>query len=260
MPIKVLRLESETEEVRLTSDGGARVRRWRELGARLASMDYLTLQPRAQPLDLWYPAAEDSYYVIEGHGTVVDLQRDRAQRFGPGKFVHAPAGLPHRLQATGVELLVLVGGPCPPVPNAFDQPSAAATSAPAEGELSVLDLAGGVEIPLIRPPMPGGYARFPIWPGMGARLRSMNRVAMRPGQENVPHVHPVSEDIFYCLSGTCVVEDGSTGREQPFGRDCLIFIDPGTPHAVRSLGPDDYISVGGPCPPDLDAFRRFGLG
>lgn len=261
MGIRVLSLGQNTVEEALQPDGGARVRRWTSLNNRLGSLDYYTFQPGARPLSFYYPDSENSFYVLHGRGQLLDLDSSQELAFETGQFLHAPPGIAHALQTSGDASLVVVGGPCPPAGNAYLSASAHSYSRRTSPEslLMVLGIEQGVDIPLIRPPRPGGFARFPIWPRTGGHRRSMNCVVMKPGQENVPHVHPVSEDIFYVLSGNCVIENGDTGHEHPFKGGSLIFIDPGTTHAVKSLGPEDYMSVGGPCPADVNLFKRFGL-
>jgi hypothetical protein len=38
-----------------------------------------------------------------------------------------------------------------------------------------------------------------------------------------------------------------------------VYVVPGTPHAAKSFGPEDYISVGGPSPPDMEVYEKAGL-
>ena len=262
MPIRVVNLE-DAVETRLVPDGTVRKRSFPDLPNRLGSMDRITIEPGGAPLALLYPSSEDSYYVLEGEGVVRAAGVTRLVR--KGHFVHFPPGLVHEIRGVGARPLELAGGPCPPAPPAdpagAETPSGANGPAarPGEEPFLVRDVEDGVEIPLMRPVMPGGTARFPVWPGTGASRRSMNWVAMVPGQENVPHSHAESEDLFYCIEGNCVIEDGDTGESHPFEGGSVIFVEPGTLHAVKSLGPARYVSVGGPCPPDTALFRRLGL-
>ena len=64
----------------------------------------------------------------------------------------------------------------------------------------------------VRLPMIARDARLVVWPGVGAITANMNYVAMEPGEANVPHSHPVSEDtivVFYhpttCVTRTVAV-------------------------------------------------------
>ena len=95
-----------------------------------------------------------------------------------------------------------------------------------------------------------GVAKAIIWPGMGAKLGSMHYFVMAPGARNVPHKHPEAEDMFYVVQGQGVVIDFDQGKEYPFKKGDFVFIPAGITHAVRSDGPEDFISVGGPSPAD----------
>jgi len=110
-----------------------------------------------------------------------------------------------------------------------------------------------VEIPLVK----GGTAKAIIWPGMGAKHGSMHYIVMKPGEENIMHKHKESEDMFYIVQGSGVVVDGDTEEEHPFEKGDFVFVEPNTKHAVKSLGPEDYISVGGPSPADIEVYRKL---
>ena len=112
-----------------------------------------------------------------------------------------------------------------------------------------------VEIPLIK----GGMAKAIIWPGMGAKYGSMHYFRMAPGQENVLHSHETEEDMFYIVQGSGVVLDGNTGIEHPFVQGNFVFVEPKTLHAVKAFGTEDYISVGGPTPADMNIYIKAGL-
>ena len=96
----------------------------------------------------------------------------------------------------------------------------------------------------------GGDARMVMGASTGATTRTMGYVVMKPGQENVPHRHPASEDIIYILQGHGTAVDLDSGTTHPYRPGSVILVSTGTRHAVTSAGPDDYISIGGPCPPD----------
>ena len=112
-----------------------------------------------------------------------------------------------------------------------------------------------VEIPIVN----GGQAKAIIWPGMGAKNCALHYVVMKPGQENIPHVHQESEDIIFVIQGKGVVVDLDHGKEYPFGPGSVIYIPPGIRHTVKSYGPEDYIVVGAQSPFDLDLYKRAGL-
>ncbi|MDR5684426.1 MAG: cupin domain-containing protein [Armatimonadota bacterium] len=113
-------------------------------------------------------------------------------------------------------------------------------------------LRDGVPIPLI-----ARQARLVVWPGNGARVASMNRVVLEPGEENVPHEHPESEDTIFIVEGTGVIQDLSAGIEHAIGAGCAVHVPPRVVHAVRAV--ERMVSVGGPCPPDVALLRACGL-
>jgi mannose-6-phosphate isomerase-like protein (cupin superfamily) len=49
---------------------------------------------------------DEAYVVVQGHGDFA--YGKRRDRFGPGDFLFAPAGLPHRFEAFADDLLVWV--------------------------------------------------------------------------------------------------------------------------------------------------------
>lgn len=117
----------------------------------------------------------------------------------------------------------------------------------------VLDgLRDGVPIRLI-----SRDARLVVWPGMGARVASMNRVVLQPGEANVPHQHPQSEDTLFIVEGSGVVQDLTHGAIYEVRKGCAVHIPPGIVHTVRAT--DRLVSVGGPCPPDLEFLRACGI-
>jgi len=113
-------------------------------------------------------------------------------------------------------------------------------------------LRDGIPIPLI-----SRDARLVVWPGTGARVASMNRVVLEPGEANVPHQHSCSEDTIFILEGSGVVQDLTHGAEYGIRAGCAIHIPPGIVHTVRAT--ERLVSVGGPCPPDLEFLRACGI-
>ena len=102
----------------------------------------------------------------------------------------------------------------------------------------------------------GGDARQIMGAATGATTRTMGYVVMKPGQENVPHRHPASEDIIYVLQGHGLAKDLDTGQEYPYGPGAVVFVSEGTRHALACAGTEDYISIGGPCPTDVSMLTK----
>lgn len=102
-------------------------------------------------------------------------------------------------------------------------------------------------------------ARLVVWPGVGAETANMNYVRMQAGEENLPHVHRRSEDTIHILEGCGTVADLANGVELPFEAGQVIHVPPGVEHQVRADRGAAVISVGGPCPADLELFTDLGL-
>lgn len=110
-----------------------------------------------------------------------------------------------------------------------------------------------------RMPMIASDARLVVWPGVGAHEANMNYVCMRAGEENVPHNHRYSEDTIFVLDGRGTIADLSNGRELEFETGQAIHVPPGVEHQVRGDRGVDVVSVGGPCPADLEFLVAAGL-
>lgn len=113
-----------------------------------------------------------------------------------------------------------------------------------------------VEIPLVQ----GSTARVVVWPGMGATKSCIHYVPYEAGQSSVPHQHPYSEDAFYIVHGEgymVELKDDKEVSRQPIVPGSVVFVEPGTVHQLIATTP--LLNVGGPCPPDLEFYKRFGL-
>jgi quercetin dioxygenase-like cupin family protein len=110
-----------------------------------------------------------------------------------------------------------------------------------------------------RMPMIASDARLVVWPGVGAQAANMNYVRMQPGEQNVPHTHRSSEDTIFVLEGEGTVADLSNGLELPFQAGQAIHVPAGIAHQVRGDRGAEVVSVGGPCPADIELFTAAGL-
>lgn len=108
-------------------------------------------------------------------------------------------------------------------------------------------------------PMIASDARLIVWPGTGAERANMNFVRMQPGEANVPHVHKSSEDTIFVLEGDGTVADLSNGTELSFGAGQVVHVPPGVEHQLKADRGTEIISVGGPCPADLELLSNAGL-
>ncbi|MGE0210778.1 MAG: cupin domain-containing protein [Parvibaculaceae bacterium] len=101
-------------------------------------------------------------------------------------------------------------------------------------------------------------ARLVVWPGVGAMTANMNFVQMEPGEANVPHIHPESEDTIFILAGKGTVQDFGTGEKLPFRAGQVIHVPVGVKHAVFADRGSPVVSAGGPCPADFHMLRAVG--
>ena len=113
--------------------------------------------------------------------------------------------------------------------------------------------------PSARLPMIASDARLVIWPGVDAWDANMNYVVMEPGEENVPHTHPVSEDTIFIVEGRGSVRDLTNDRVLEIEAGQAVFVPAGVEHQVRADRGARIVSVGGPCPADLEMLRRAGV-
>jgi quercetin dioxygenase-like cupin family protein len=109
-------------------------------------------------------------------------------------------------------------------------------------------------------PMIASDARLVIWPGVGAWEANMNYVVMEPGEENVPHIHPVSEDTIFIVEGRGTIRDLTNDRVLELEAGQAVFVPAGVEHQVRADRGVRIVSVGGPCPADVELLRRAGVG
>jgi quercetin dioxygenase-like cupin family protein len=102
-------------------------------------------------------------------------------------------------------------------------------------------------------------ARLVVWLGAGARTANMNYVVLEPGERNKEHVHRYSEDTIHILDGRGTAEDLTNDLRVPFGPGDTVHIPPGVWHAVSADQGERVVSVGGPCPADLDMLAAVGV-
>jgi quercetin dioxygenase-like cupin family protein len=110
-----------------------------------------------------------------------------------------------------------------------------------------------------RLPLIASDARLVVWPGTGAETANMNYVRMQPGEENVPHAHPTSEDTIFVLAGHGTIADLTNDVVLEFKAGQVIHVPPGVEHQVRGDCGEEIVSVGGPCPADRAMLRAAGL-
>ncbi len=101
------------------------------------------------------------------------------------------------------------------------------------------------ELPIVQG---GGNSRVVIWPGDGAKYRSLQLVTLDPGSSTIKLRHP-SDCVYYVISGSGSVEDTASGESFAIAEGSMIHIDRGDEYTI--IASDEAMQlVGGPCPPD----------
>lgn len=113
------------------------------------------------------------------------------------------------------------------------------------GEVVVVDGDGGPALDIVAG---DGSARAVVWPGVGARLRSMHRISLGPGARTVELSHP-SDAVYFVITGSGSAADRSDGGEQALVEGSMVHIDAGTTYALLAADAGIEI-VGGPAPAD----------
>jgi quercetin dioxygenase-like cupin family protein len=249
--MRVVRSDERGPDIGLLAGGS-----WREIlgtstGSVKRSLYELRFVPGAMTVDLTH-ADEAVYYVVSGGVDVVAITAEGDRRHGltEGNMVHVLPGGGYRFEAATSEAH-LVGGPCPVDPQLGRRPA----SPSAEGNVRIFHRdEPGLKVPLI-----SRDARLVVWLGVHARNANMNFVVLEPGESNKEHVHRYSEDTVHILEGHGTAVNVSAGEQLPFGPGDTVHIEPGCWHAIRADRGERVLSVGGPCPADLDMLEAAGV-
>lgn len=218
-------------------------------GATYRTMAVVRLPAAAETVTLTHPG-EAVWYVVRGAGVVRPEQGEELE-LDEGAMVHVEPGAAYSL-AAGDDGLEVLGGPAPP------DPDLGSDVAPRREGARVRRFHR--DRPAMKVPMISSDARLVVFPGVGAESANMNYVRLEPGEENVPHAHPESEDTIFILAGEGTVKDHDTGVVQAFEAGDVIHVPVGRRHAVRADRGVEIVSVGGPCPPDRGMLERAAAG
>ena len=223
------------------------------LGARERSLHHIDLGPDSTTAYLSHP--DDAvYYVVSGIAQIQAAGTD--ENLVAGSMVHILASTAYRLAS--IAGAVVLGGPSPVDPGLYDRRSVVPPP--------VADVAheGAVTIhhqdrPGLMMPMISADARLVVWLGSGALTANMNYVVLEAGERNREHVHLYSADTIHILEGHGTAEDLTHGLRLPIGPGDTVHIKPGIWHAVSADRNERVVSVGGPCPADLDMLHAAGV-
>lgn len=232
---------------------------WREIvgpdvGAKCRGLYDLQFTEDGRSVPLTH-SSEAAYYVVAGSASIAHEGADEsdAQPLTEGSMVHVRPGTPYRLRASAGTRLV--GGPCPAVSPIAEAPAVASPASDVWPEISVYHR----DRPGLRVPFISRDARLVVWLGVGAVAANMNYVVLEPGERNKEHVHAYSEDTIHILEGHGTAENVTTGEKFTFGPGDTIHIRIGFWHAVAADLGERVVSVGGPCPADVDMLRAAGV-
>lgn len=126
------------------------------------------------------------------------------------------------------------------------------TAAGGDGHALVRVHDPGPALPLVEG---GGEARALIWPGVGARLRTMHRISLAEGGRTGELRHP-GEAVYYVIAGGGRVREPG-GDSQEVREGSMVLVEAGTAYVIES-GPGGAELVGGPCPPDPRLYAHLG--
>ncbi|MFL5841211.1 MAG: hypothetical protein ACJ77Z_12255 [Thermoleophilaceae bacterium] len=119
-------------------------------------------------------------------------------------------------------------------------------------EIRILDGSTGPELPIVRG---AGIARAIVWPGTGARLRSLHRIWLAPGAATIELSH-ASDAVYYVVDGAGTVHDMTSGSDHAVRLGSMFHIDAGTSYAVDA-GNGGLQVVGGPAPADTAMYAHL---
>ena len=101
----------------------------------------------------------------------------------------------------------------------------------------------------------GGSAWAVVWPGVGARLRSLHHISLEPDGRTVTLTHPM-EAVYYVISGAATVIDPNDASYQALVPGAMAYIDPGTSYLFKASSSGAEI-IGGPCPFDPQMYSHL---
>ena len=98
-----------------------------------------------------------------------------------------------------------------------------------------------------------GAAHAIVWPGVGAKLRSMHRITLGSRSRTVGQSHSM-EAVYYVIAGSGSVAAPSCGAGQPLVVGSMVHVEPGTAYQFKADASGLEL-VGGPCPADPALYR-----
>lgn len=118
------------------------------------------------------------------------------------------------------------------------------------GEVAVVGVEDGPELEILAG---SGTVRAVIWPGMGAKLRSMHRISLAAGSRTIELRHP-SDAVYYVIGGSGEARDGDAAASEPLVTGSMVHVDRGTAYELVA-GDGGMELVGGPAPADASLYN-----
>ena len=102
-----------------------------------------------------------------------------------------------------------------------------------------------------------GEARAVVWPGTGARHRSLHRIVLEAGAATIRLQHSM-EAVYYVVRGSGIVA-GDTGAAQDLREGSMIHVNDASAYRIRA-GDEGMEVIGGPCPADKTWYANLAKG
>ena len=83
------------------------------VGAETANMNYVVMEPGEENQPHAHATSEDTILILEGAGTVANLETGEELPFEAGQVIHVAAGARHQVRGDRGQRVISVGGPCP---------------------------------------------------------------------------------------------------------------------------------------------------
>jgi quercetin dioxygenase-like cupin family protein len=103
-----------------------------------------------------------------------------------------------------------------------------------------------------------GRATALVWPGVGARERSMHLIELPAGGRTRVLRHE-GEAVYYVKQGSGTVAEPGVGDPQPIVEGSMIHAEPGTAYRFEA-GDGGLELLGGPCPCDPRLYEAVAGG
>ena len=98
-----------------------------------------------------------------------------------------------------------------------------------------------------------GLAKPIVWPGVGANLRSMQRIELAAHSRTITLQHQV-EAVYFVMRGGGSVRDPNQAGGDELVEGSMVHVEPTTVYLFEA-GSNGIVLLGGPCPADPGLYR-----